>query len=220
MHKVKIHDQEYSVKGLEGSFHLGAIISMIGKEQIFDPEAQKKTATAIRNSIPDLPESIISPDGQIKMLAEDFMELVDEFRIFFFLDNLKLARDRKNYEKEIEFAKGLATVKVQLEVKKKQPVAWEWNDSVVDESPLFSKEELEKKAFVYFKEYIDEQIKLASDVLDNERADKLADIFQSIQASFLKETVPNKKNNQVDALAKANKEIEELKAKLTQQDHG
>lgn len=220
MRTIEVYGKEYPVKELSGSFHMGAIVDLFSNKDnsLFDLQKQLKTGLAIRHSIPGLPETIIDETGQIKMLENDFFDLINQLRLLFCLDNLELAKQRQNYTSEMKYAKGMSIVKLDIEtsnINRKEQDEWEWDklELIQTEDIELSEEDKDKRIFSYFLGYVESEIKRAEEHGNRDRYLQLKKILKDINknrsGALLHHTrVQTEKEQTIEDLKK---EIEQLK---------
>jgi len=182
--KIAIRGNEYSVESLEGDFLLSTLSAYFSGESLDDPIQMAKTAKAIRQAIPNIPDNVISSDGIIRLYVEETIDLIDFLRKAYFLDNLANTRKLGMFAQEKRFARGYSILLAQLENSKATKEEWlKTGEDDEDYRKLFDPPSLDQ-AFPYLVAYYEKQI---AEAKANRQGSRTAQLLTELDRIKLKQ---------------------------------
>lgn len=172
---INIRGVDYEISSLIGDFQMSAILAIV--DDVSNPKNQAKTAAVLKNTIEGLPDTIVSEkDGAYKLhlWSKELAVIVNALRKQYFIDNVELARQLKDYDQEKVYTEGLAAVLAELDLPQDKTIVKPSKQSIKD-----------KKIALY-----EEQIAIATNSKDSDRVAKLKEFLAELNDAI--EVTPHK----------------------------
>lgn len=209
MDKLKLRGIEYKVKSVVGDLELQTLFAYTEAKDLDDPAQKKKTAQTLKNLIEDCPDDLITNDGQILLWHDEYLAILEFFRLKYCRDNLAEAKRQGRFDQERRFAAIQARILAMAERDKATTITYD-DDGLPETSSVPKITEADK--FKHHRAYYDQELESCTDPV---RRQQLEQALIEIIAKFQEKTGQTK-GNLPSALPVESLSTEELEKMLEQ----